>query len=185
MKTISQYVLELLPKSWRAQADISRYEDRPNGDCGFEIEFNCPNYTQLESIKTQIIELGQSFGSLISSFDVYIRKESNTNRRNTTLRVRYKLPFTPDRWTHSRHTGIIWYVNLCVETKSILLEYFLSEDGANEIPEYYQLCVLALFEIYIAPHYTVSYHRTRITTNCYFEVNNSFGIDRFIVAAIK
>lgn len=185
MKSLCQYVIDLLPKSWRTSTTINRHEDREASQFGFEIEFNCTDSTQLELIRSQIIEMGQLFGSLVLDFNVFVDPDRTHSRRNTSLLIRYKLPVNPNKWITSYQPGIIWYVNLCTDTQSILLEYFLSEDGTNEIPEYYQLCALALCEKYIAPFYNVSYHRTRITTDCYFDSNHSFEIDRFIVAAIK
>lgn len=190
MKTICQYITEIVPPHWDGGTIFERSEDRSQNEFRFEIRYISNDISQTEHIKHLIEQQGALFGTVLSAFSVYITTAA-TRAPNTKYYIELGVAFQINpiidlnKITSDSVWSVISYTNLCVETHTVLLEYFVGDKYIPDGIEYFYLSSLLLTELYIAPFCEVEYVRTNIVTNDFFSTNDRYSLDRFIVASFK
>lgn len=191
MKTICQYINELVPKHWEHDGRFVREEKRDKNKFHHENAFYCPgdvNMIDVNNIKFLIAQQGLKFSNAVSSFKSEVETHKFEERTEIRISIEYTInkkikfsTFSDERF------NIVWYVNLCIVTHSVLLEFFLADRNMHEDRglEYFKLSSFGLVEKYVAPHYCVNYHKTNIVTNDFFTANPTYDIKRFIVASFR
>lgn len=187
MKTITRYLVEALASFSVTTDDLyfDRYEEYSDNRYGYSvlIKTSAISYSKVALLYGTLVQIMSQFSdSLIINVDTNLSRSGSNYKIDIKYRLhpRIRASLLPDA------SNISVFVNLCVDTNNLLIEYFYCTDN---IPYYETFLLSTSAKSLVAfdnNYYTIDFHRSKVVTDEFFTyINPKSDIRQFVLVEVQ